>query len=84
MDPPLQRIVSIFPQAIASIDIANHKLAFIGYLEYYGLAHEQVEDRLVVKEDGGAVLTATFDELNRLTKLQGTLGRKQQMASGVP
>ena len=33
-DPPLQRIASVFPQAISGIDIPNHKLALMGHLKY--------------------------------------------------
>lgn len=69
-DPPLQRIATVFPQAIASLDIPDHKLALAGYLDHYGLSHEQDGDKLVVKESGEPVLTATFDELNRLTNLE--------------
>ena len=69
-DPPLQRIATVFPQAIASLEIPDHKLALSGYLDSYGLSHEQDGDKIVVKEDGEPVLTATFDELNRLTNLE--------------
>jgi len=69
-EPPIQRIPSVFPQAIASIEIANHKEALAGYLEHNGLVGEAEGDTLVVKEDGEAVLTATFDGQNRLAKLE--------------
>jgi hypothetical protein len=72
-DLPLQRIVTIFPQAIASLDIPDHRLALAGYLDHYGLSYEQDGDKLVVKEDGEVVLTATFDKQNRLTKLEAKL-----------
>jgi hypothetical protein len=61
-DPPLQRIATVFPQAIA-FEIPDHKLAFTCYLDYYGLSHEQEDRRIVVKENGEAVLSATFDLL---------------------
>ena len=73
-DPPLQRIASVFPQAISNIDIPNHKLALMGHLEFYGLAHEQEGDKIMVKENGEPVLTAMFDKRNRLTKLDVTIG----------
>jgi uncharacterized protein DUF6882 len=72
-EPPLAHIASVFPQAIASLDIPDHKLALTGYLEYYGLAFEEVETQVVVKEESEPVLTASFDELNRLTKLEATI-----------
>jgi hypothetical protein len=63
-EPPLVRIASVFPQAISSIEIADHRLALIGYLEHYGLVGQDEEGKLVVKADGQAVLVAAFDELN--------------------
>lgn len=69
-DPPLQRIATVFPQAIASLDIPDHNLALTGYLDHYGLSYERDDDKIVVKEMGEAVLTATFDELGRLTNLE--------------
>jgi hypothetical protein len=72
-DPPLQRVVSVFPQAIASLEIPDHQLAFSGYLDYYSLGYEQEENRIVVRENGEPVITATFDEQNRLTNLEATL-----------
>ena len=61
-EPPLKRIAGIFPQAIASIEIANHRQTLAAYLEHYGLVGEAEGDTLVVKENGEAVLTAAFDE----------------------
>lgn len=67
--PPLQRIASVFPQAIASLDIPDHRLALTGYLDHYGLAHEQDGDKIVAKENGEVMLTAAFDKQGRLTNL---------------
>lgn len=72
-DPPLLRITAIFPRALSSLDIPDHRLALAGYLDYYNLTHEQVDDKLVVKENGDPVLTATFDEQNRLTHMEANL-----------
>ena len=80
-EPPLQRIAFVFPQAIASIEIANHKQALAGYLEHYGLVGEAQGDTLVVKEDGETVLTAMFDEMNRLAKLDVSI---RPLASAMP
>ena len=80
-EPPLQRIASVFPQAIASIEIANHRQALAGYLEHYGLVGETEGDTLVVKEDGEAVLTAAFDEQDRLAKLDVSI---RPVASATP
>jgi hypothetical protein len=72
-DPPLQRIATVFPQAIASLDIPDHRLALIGYLAHYGLSYEQEGEKIVVKEEGEVELEAIFDEHNRLTNLEVTL-----------
>ena len=91
-DPPLQRIATVFPQAIASLDIPDHKLALTGYLDSYKLGFEQDGDKIVVKEDGEAVLTAMFDEQNRLTGLEvrvnpvppATNGQVEDSMCGAP
>ncbi|MBL8793997.1 MAG: hypothetical protein JNM56_08830 [Planctomycetia bacterium] len=75
-EPPLARIASVFPQAIAAMEIPNHKLALAGYLGHYGLAGQDDAGKLVVKEDGQAVLVAAFDEQERLTKLEVTVAAK--------
>jgi hypothetical protein len=72
-DPPLQRVATVFPQAIASLEIPDHKLALTGYLDHYSLSYEQDGDKIVVKENGEAALTATFDEQNRMTNLEAKL-----------
>ncbi|MBN9121109.1 MAG: hypothetical protein J0I06_18475 [Planctomycetes bacterium] len=53
-------------------------LALAGYLEHCNLAHKQDGDRIVVEENGEAVLTATFDDQNRLTNLE------VKLRSGAP
>ena len=68
-DPLLQRIATVFPQAVASFDIPDHKLALTGYLDHYNLSHEKDGDKIIAKVNGEAALTATFDEQNRLTNL---------------
>ena len=80
-EPPLQRIASVFPQAIASIEIENHGEALTGYLEHYSLVGEVEGNTLVVREDGEAVLTAAFDEEDRLAKLEVSI---TSVASATP
>jgi hypothetical protein len=72
-EPPLARIASVFPQAISAIEIPDHRLAFTSYLEYYGIAFEGDGMQVVAKEGDEPVLTAAFDELNRLMKLEATI-----------
>ncbi len=70
-DPPLQRIATVFPQAIASLDIPDHEEALCGYLDDYDLEHEHAGNQIIVRDEGGeSVLTATFDEQKRLTNLE--------------
>lgn len=83
-DPPLQRIATVFPQAIASLEIPDHQLALRGYLDSYGLAHEVAGNQIVVKENGEPVLTATFDEQNRLTNLEVRLEARADSPTAAP
>lgn len=69
-DPPLQRIAAVFPEAMSSVEIVHHKLAILGHLDFYGLAHEQEGNKIMVKENGEPLLQATFDAMNRLTQLE--------------
>jgi hypothetical protein len=66
-------VASNFAQSIASLDIPNHRLALTGCLDYYRIPHEQNANDVVVREDGRPLLTAVFDEQNRLTKLDALL-----------
>ena len=72
-EPPLARLLSVFPQAISSIEIPDHRLALIGYLDYHGIGFEETVSQVVVKENGEEVLTATFDEQKRLTNLEARI-----------
>lgn len=70
-DPPLQRIATVFPQAIASLDIPDHEEALCGYLDHYDLGHEHTGNQIIVQDKSGEpVLTATFDARKRLTSLE--------------
>lgn len=69
---PLVRIITIFPQVIDALTVFDHKAAFMGYANDYGVA--------VAEEPGGVKLThgkdeliATFDDLGRLTGIEGTV-----------
>ncbi|WP_145049916.1 DUF6882 domain-containing protein [Lignipirellula cremea] len=75
VDDPLRRIMTVFPQAISSMELPDHREALRGYLEHYGLEPHEVDRSLVVVEDDQEVLRAEFDEHQRLRELQGTLGQ---------
>jgi hypothetical protein len=70
---PLARIASVFPRAIGSYPILNHRDAFLGYLDWYGLTPESEGQAVRVNDNGEEVMRADFDELNRMTNLTGRL-----------
>ena len=80
VDYPLQRILTVFPQAISAMEIADHREALRGYLEHYGFEAESEGDALLLRQQGQEVLRAEFDELGRLRELKGTLGKGEQGA----
>jgi hypothetical protein len=71
-NPPL-RIASNFCQVISSYPIASHREAFQAYLRYYALPSRADGSEIVVEQDGTALLTAKFDRLDRLAKLESTV-----------
>ncbi len=71
-DNSIPRIANMFPQLLANFDIANHRAAFLGYLAYYNFKVDQEASRIIAKSYAGE-LTAEFDELDRLTGLQGKI-----------
>lgn len=73
---PLQRILTVFPQAISAIEIADHREALQGYLFHYGFEPEVDGKALLVRQHGQEVLRAEFDELGRLRELKGTLDKR--------
>jgi hypothetical protein len=66
---PLACIAHDFPQAISAISISDHRLALTSYLDQCGIAYTVKGNAVIAKEGDEPVLTAMFDELNRLTKL---------------
>ena len=69
---PLARILSIFPQVIGAMTVFDHEAAFRGYAHDYGLTVSDIPGGVRVS-DGKDELTATFDDLGRLTGLEGTV-----------
>ncbi len=78
VEEPLQRILTVFPQIISNLEIANHQTALKGYLMPYGFDVEEEERCLRVREKDKEVLYANFDELDRLLELRGTIDKKVQ------
>jgi hypothetical protein len=69
---PLRRVRTVFPQVIAQLPVLDHKAAFASYARDYGLTVQETPHAVTVVA-GTDSLTATFDEQNRLTKLEGTV-----------
>lgn len=63
------RIATVFPQVISAFEV-RHRPAFIHYLTAKGYAVAETADTVTATVDSGT-LTATFDDLDRLTNLQG-------------
>lgn len=68
-DEPLSRIATVFPQAIAALEIPNHRLAFLAYLASYGILGRSDGNRVLVDGSNKPAMTAIFDEQNRLIRL---------------
>jgi hypothetical protein len=64
------RLLSVFPQLIAQVDIADHKRALAGYLEAKGYVVTPTLNGLSAAK-GSSSLSATFDDQSRLTGLNG-------------
>ena len=82
VEDPLQRILTVFPQVISAMEIADHREALWGYLEHYGFEPEDDGDALLLREQGREVLRAEFDEHRRLRELKGTLDGQAEAKSG--
>jgi hypothetical protein len=73
-DNPLNRIAFVFPQVLSALPILDHRAALLGYARALGVtvvAEEPGSVRLAAA--GGGEQTATFDQLGRLTRLEGTI-----------
>jgi hypothetical protein len=69
---PLSRILAVFPKAIKTLPVFDHKAAFASYAEAYGLTIAREPGILKVKGEKGGELTARFDDSGKLVKLEGT------------
>jgi hypothetical protein len=73
---PLARLASAFPQAISAFPIRDHKFALTSYLDDFKIAYKVEKNAVVVREGSETMLTAQFDEQNRVTKLDASLKNK--------
>jgi len=69
---PLMRIITIFPQVVDALTVFDHKTAFTSYAVSYGVAVTEEPGRVRLTH-GKDELVATFDDLNRLTGIEGTV-----------
>jgi hypothetical protein len=65
------RVLTVIPQMISAYEM-NHKNAIAHYLIAKAYAITQDNDKLTANKNGNCVI-AEFDELNRLTNLQGLI-----------
>jgi hypothetical protein len=77
---PLSRILTVFPKAVKSLPLSDHKAVFVNYAKDYGVA--VAEQPGVVKLTAGkGELTAAFDDRNRLVKLEGNVPPEKKPAA---
>ncbi|HEY2911525.1 MAG TPA: hypothetical protein VGI99_14835 [Gemmataceae bacterium] len=68
---PLARVLSVFPQVIASLPVLDPRTALIEYAKSYGLVASETADGVNIAGTGPGELTASFDARNRLKSLTG-------------
>ena len=72
MRPPTNvalRVCSIFPQAVLSYPVSDHKKAFVNYLFFYNARVIDENDCVVGVFGEGTTVKATFDEKGRLLNI---------------
>jgi hypothetical protein len=84
-DPRLQtkvpnavaRILTVFPQVLTAIPIANHRAALTAYGAYYGFTAEEAPQTIRLLNEGEEVVRATFDTENRMVEMTGTVAEPE-------
>jgi hypothetical protein len=69
---PLMRIITIFSQVVDALTVFDHNTAFTSYAAGYGVAVAEEPGRVKLTH-GKDELIATFDDLNRLSGIEGTV-----------
>jgi hypothetical protein len=67
---PLHRVLTVFPKVVKALPVFDHRAALAAYAHDYGLSATVAAGVLTIT-DGKGTLTATFDDHDRLTKLEG-------------
>jgi hypothetical protein len=68
---PLHRVLTVFPQVVDELPVFNQRDALSEYARSYGLTVTAEHGALKIT-DGKGELNATFDDHDKLTKLEGT------------
>ncbi len=68
---PLHRVLTVFPKVVAALPVFNQRDALSEYARSYGLTVTAEHGSLKIA-DGKGELNATFDDHDKLTKLEGT------------
>jgi hypothetical protein len=79
---PLSRILAVFPKAIKALPVLDQKSALVHYAKDYGVAVAEGHGTVKLTAGKGEV-TATFDERNKLVKLEGNV-EPQKPAKPAP
>lgn len=67
----LHRVLTVFPKVVKALPVFDHRAALTHFAQDYGLTANTLSGALTIS-DGKGTLTATFDDRDRLTKLNGT------------
>ncbi len=74
VDDELVRATRVIPQGISTFEISDHRRAIAPYLTHLGFEIKDVGVNLEAQTEGRSVMTAKFDRMNRLTKLESAIG----------
>lgn len=70
------RATRVIPECVSALEVANHRQATAAYLRQNGFDVQEDGRNLLVPGADRPMLTAKFDERNRLTKLESHLNPK--------
>jgi hypothetical protein len=70
------RATRVIPECVSALEVTDHRKATAAYLRQNGFDVVDDGSTLLVPGDGQPVITADFDEMNRLTKLESHVNPK--------
>lgn len=71
---PIERVLGTFPMAVSQFPIPDQRAAYVAYVEHLGLTPTTNGDTIHVVKGERVLLEATFDEMSRFVRLNGTVG----------